>query len=247
LCKLGSCYNPINNLAYLKFKWRQISCQSWILCKIVPHNRQNLSEMTFILCLIGSKVHCIRKLLKARIHNLSGKMCTIYRSAFTKSEEVNQLRRLHDNVGLVPADKASNNIVFVCKDYHYGYFCESHAMLQRLKFFKIRNLLYILSTLFLRIRISLPHTRCCICFLDYDYVWHIVNFAILYLNYHTFIGFRNCIKISLYLFLLTKTLTAIKSLQRHCSTAYSRSGVNPMWILKNSKELLENLMSQGFF
>jgi hypothetical protein len=42
--------------------------------------------------------------------------------------------------------------------------------------------------------------------------------------------------------LLTKLLTAIKeSLQRYCSTAYSRSGVNQMWILKNSKELLENL------
>jgi hypothetical protein len=31
----------------------------------------------------------------------------------------------------------------------------------------------------------LPHTRFCICFLDYDYmyVWHIVNFAISYLIY----------------------------------------------------------------
>ena len=47
--------------------------------------------------------------------------------------------------------------------------------------------------------------------------------------------------------LLTKLLTAIKeALQRYCSTTYSRSGVNQMWILKNSKELLENLKSQDF-
>jgi hypothetical protein len=47
--------------------------------------------------------------------------------------------------------------------------------------------------------------------------------------------------------LLTKLLTAIKeSLQRHCSTAYSRSGINQMWILKNSKELSENLKSHDF-
>ena len=47
--------------------------------------------------------------------------------------------------------------------------------------------------------------------------------------------------------LLTKLLTAIKeSLQRYCSTAYSRSGVNQMWILKNSKELLANLKSHDF-
>jgi hypothetical protein len=32
---------------------------------------------------------------------------------------VNELRRLHDNFVLVPADKASNNIVFVCKTYYY--------------------------------------------------------------------------------------------------------------------------------
>jgi hypothetical protein len=29
------------------------------------------------------------------------------------------LRRLHDNFVLVPADKASNNIVFVCKNFYY--------------------------------------------------------------------------------------------------------------------------------
>jgi hypothetical protein len=42
-------------------------------------------------------------------------------------------------------------------------------------------------------------------------------------------------------------LTAIKeSHQRYYSTAYSRSGVDQMWILKNSKELLENLKSNCF-
>jgi hypothetical protein len=47
--------------------------------------------------------------------------------------------------------------------------------------------------------------------------------------------------------LLTKLLTAIKeSLQKYCSTAYSKSGVDQMWILKNSKELLENFKSRDF-
>jgi hypothetical protein len=32
---------------------------------------------------------------------------------------VNELRRLDDNVVLIPADKASNNIVFSCKYQHY--------------------------------------------------------------------------------------------------------------------------------
>ena len=47
--------------------------------------------------------------------------------------------------------------------------------------------------------------------------------------------------------LLTKLLTQIKQgLQKYCETAYSRSGINQMWILKNSKELYENLKSPTF-
>ena len=37
-----------------------------------------------------------------------------------------------------------------------------------------------------------------------------------------------------------------QGLQKYCETAYSRSGVNQMWILKNSKELLEQLQSLNF-
>merc|ERR1712148_15503 len=47
--------------------------------------------------------------------------------------------------------------------------------------------------------------------------------------------------------LLTKILTAVKEkLQQYCTVAYSRSGVNQMWILKNSKQLLENLKTPHF-
>jgi hypothetical protein len=46
-------------------------------------------------------------------------MRTIYPSLFKNTEVVNELRRLHDNIVLVPADKASNDIVFVCKNYYY--------------------------------------------------------------------------------------------------------------------------------
>ena len=47
--------------------------------------------------------------------------------------------------------------------------------------------------------------------------------------------------------LFTKLLTHIKQgLQKYCETAYSRSGINQMWILKNSKELLDHLKSPNF-
>jgi hypothetical protein len=46
--------------------------------------------------------------------------------------------------------------------------------------------------------------------------------------------------------LLTKILTAVKEkLQTYCATTYAKNGVNQMWILKNSKELLANLNAQN--
>ena len=42
--------------------------------------------------------------------------------------------------------------------------------------------------------------------------------------------------------ILTRILTAVQEGLQKCSdTAYARSGINQMWILKNYKELLENL------
>ena len=46
-------------------------------------------------------------------------MRAIYPSVFKKPEVINELHRLHENFVLVPADKASNNIVFVCKSHYY--------------------------------------------------------------------------------------------------------------------------------
>jgi hypothetical protein len=67
-------------------------------------------------------IKTIRKSLKSCIYHLSGKMRTIYPSIFTKPEVVNELLRLHYNFVLVPTDNASNNIVFVCKNYYYECF-----------------------------------------------------------------------------------------------------------------------------
>jgi hypothetical protein len=34
--------------------------------------------------------------------------------------------------------------------------------------------------------------------------------------------------------------------QKYCETVYSRSGINHMWIKKNSKDLLDNIKSRSF-
>ena len=46
--------------------------------------------------------------------------------------------------------------------------------------------------------------------------------------------------------LLSCILSAVKTgLQSYCDTSYSRGGVNQMWILKNSKDLLEYIQSMS--
>ena len=46
---------------------------------------------------------------------------------------------------------------------------------------------------------------------------------------------------------LTKILSAVKEgQQKYCETVYSCSGINHMWILENSKDLLDNLKSRYF-
>ena len=46
--------------------------------------------------------------------------------------------------------------------------------------------------------------------------------------------------------ILTSILATVKDgLKKYCDVIYSHSGINQMWILKNSKELLDNLQSHS--
>ena len=46
--------------------------------------------------------------------------------------------------------------------------------------------------------------------------------------------------------LLTSILSTVKDgLKKYCNVIYSHSGINQMWILKNSKELLDNFNSNS--
>ena len=45
--------------------------------------------------------------------------------------------------------------------------------------------------------------------------------------------------------LLTSILTTVKEGLKYSDVIYSHSGINQMWILKNSKELLDNLQSHS--
>jgi hypothetical protein len=59
-------------------------------------------------------------MLKSRIRNIKFRVRTIYPSVFSKPGVTNEVERLHEEFVLVPADKSSNNIVFVCKVHYYN-------------------------------------------------------------------------------------------------------------------------------
>ena len=61
----------------------------------------------------------IRTLVKRRLYILSKTMSTKTRSVFTDHEVIKTLNSLHDKYVVVPADKAANNVIFVCKSYYY--------------------------------------------------------------------------------------------------------------------------------
>jgi hypothetical protein len=63
-------------------------------------------------------VRIIRSLVQGRIYKLKHCVNSRPKSVFKDQEAVKCLSSLHDNA-IVPADKASNNIVFVCKSHYF--------------------------------------------------------------------------------------------------------------------------------
>jgi hypothetical protein len=68
---------------------------------------------------VSEWVRTIRSLVQGRIHKLKNCVNSRPKSVFKNQEAVKYLTSLHDKYVIVPADKASNNIVFVCKSYNF--------------------------------------------------------------------------------------------------------------------------------
>ena len=64
-------------------------------------------------------VKAIRSLVQRRIHNLKNRVNSRPKSVFKDKDAIKCLSTLHDKYVIVPADKAPNNVVFVCKSYYY--------------------------------------------------------------------------------------------------------------------------------
>ena len=155
---------------------------------------------------------------------------------------------LHENFVIVPADKASNNYTFVCKRHYVDILIEElglHSLpgnpTYNLTDFSASEVLDNHKSVLTSFGVQSNSEE-----LDLPYIYWIPKMHKDPYKHRFIAGSSKCSTKPLSI-ILTKLLTHIKQgLQKYCETAYSRSGVNQMWILKNSKELLDHLKSPKF-
>ena len=190
-------------------------------------------------------IKSIGDVLKRRIRRLKHSVNTRHESIFSDPDVVSELSRLHENFVIVPADKASNNYTFVCKRYYVDTLIAELGLhllpgnpTYNLTDFSTSEVLDNHKSVLTTFGIQTADEE-----LDLPYIYWIPKMHKNPYKHRFIAGFSKCSTKPLSI-LLTKLLTHIKQgLQKYCETAYSRSGVNQMWILKNSKELLEHLQS----
>ena len=149
------------------------------------------------------------------------------------------LTALHDKYVVVPADKASNNIVFVCTKYYYkciltelGYGDSANSSAYTPTNFDkaevVRNHKSVLTSFGLTLKEQAS---------ELPLLYWIPKLHKCPYKQRFIAGSSKCSTKPLSA-LLTVILSKIKEkLQSYCDTIYARSGLNQMWLLKNSKEL----------
>ena len=167
---------------------------------------------------------------------------------FSDPDVVTELSRLHENFVIVPADKASNNYTFVCKRYYVDILLEELGLhllpgnpTYNLTDCSASEILDNHKSVLTSFGIQRTDEE-----LDLPYIYWIPKMHKNPYKHRFIAGSSKCSTKPLSI-LLTKLLKHIKQgFQKYCETSYSRSGVNQMWILKNSKELLKHLQSPNF-
>ena len=192
-------------------------------------------------------VKSVMFLVNRRVSVLSRTMSLRHESVFDDQDVAAELAEIHEKFVVVPADKASNNIVFVCKTHYINCSIEELSMgtvsgnpTYNLTAMSKEEILQNHHLVMLTFGISLPEED-----IDLPKLYLIPKldknpYKQRYITGSATYSTKPLSQV------LTRILTAVKEgLQKYCDTAYARSGFNQMWSLKNSKELLENLKAQS--
>ena len=187
----------------------------------------------------------IKELVVERISSLKEKIRSPKQKILIDPDVKDTLRRLHDDFVLVPADKAANNVIVVCKKYYM------ETLIKELGINTTNispNSTYIPSTdsfdeilkshckFIESVGLEMSEEDKNLPYLYWTPKLHKVPFK------HRFIaGSSKCTTKDLSC-LLTKVLTTVKDgLIRYNNTKTSRNRVNSMWIVKNSTSLLSSM------
>ena len=191
----------------------------------------------------------LKELVTDRISNLKGHFKSPKRKFLDQPDVKETFHKLHANYVLVPAGKAANNAIIVCKKYHIDTLVKELGI----NSVNISNPTYIPlddsfettvkshNQLITSVGLEISEEDQNLPYLYWTPTLHKSPYK------HWFIaGSSKCTTKDLSC-LLTKVLSTIKNgLVRYCNTKTSRNSVNNMWILKNSASLLsslDNLMS----
>jgi len=225
------------------FSWRQNF--KIIMDAVEAHARKWVKKEDAEHDALSEWIKSIRSLVKNKIHSLSKSSFNTKHQAVLEDPSVTKcLKEFHDKFVIVPADKASNNIIFICKAYYIQCLlnelnlndnCQAGTTYKRTSFSKDEIILNHTSFMSSHGVNLTPEDR------DLPSLYWIPKLH-KYPHKQRFIAGSSKCSTKKLSKLLTVILSKIKEgVHKYCETIYSRSGVNQMWILKNSKILLENL------
>ena len=179
-------------------------------------------------------VKSVMSLVNRRVSVHSRTMSPRHESVFDDRDVAAELAEIHEKFVVVPADKASINIVFVCKTHYINCLMEELGISTM-----TRNTTYTLTAMskdeilqnhrsvMLTFGISFPEED-----IDLPKLYWILKLHKNPYKQRYIAGSAKCPTKPLFQ-ILTRLLTVVKeSLQKYCDTAYARSGVYQMWIRK---------------
>ena len=106
-------------------KYREPTTFSWkynfklVLDSVEDYARRWAKEEEVELDSLSEWIKSIRHLLKRRMYMAGRSVNNKPKSVFSDTDVTEHLADLHNRYVIVPTDKASNNVVFVCKIYYF--------------------------------------------------------------------------------------------------------------------------------
>ena len=106
-------------------KYREPTTFSWkynfklVMDSVEDYARRWAKEEEVELDSLSEWIKSIRHLLKRRMYMAGRSVNNKPKSVFSDTDVTEHLADLHNRYVIVPADKASNNVVFVCKTYYF--------------------------------------------------------------------------------------------------------------------------------